>query len=62
MDKTLIKEVRYSHKNQMLVVKFNDGSGYGETGKNALKTLSQLNDNNVEVFETDNTEGDGKIY
>jgi hypothetical protein len=53
MDKTLIKEVQYSHKKSSLLIKFKDGSMHGEIGKIAKKTLKQLNDNNVPYVELD---------
>lgn len=57
MDKKLIEKVTYIPERQFLSVKFKDGTGYGECGKNAVRTKQHLNDNNVEVFETDTSTG-----
>jgi len=51
MDKTLIKKASYSAQASMLIVEFKDGTKYGETGEIAKKTLAQLHDNDVKVFE-----------
>jgi hypothetical protein len=53
MDKTLIKEVKFSHERRAIVIAFTDGGMYGETGENALKTLKQLNDNDVPYVNLD---------
>jgi len=53
MDKSKIKEVKYSHEKQSLMIEFNDGSLHGEIGKVALKTMKQLNDNDVPYIDID---------
>jgi hypothetical protein len=53
MDKTKIKEVKFSHEKKSIFIEFLDGSKYGETGNTALKTFKQLNDNNVSYVELD---------
>jgi hypothetical protein len=58
MDKTRIKEVKFSHENQSILIEFKDGSKHGEIGQVALRTFRQLNDNNVAYVDLDikNTE------
>lgn len=56
MDKTKIKSVSFNHERKALTVEFKDGSMYGEIGNAAQKTFEQLNDNNIEIFETNSNE------
>jgi len=53
MDKSKIKQVRYSREKKSLFIEFIDGSKYGETGQTALSTLKQLNDNGIEAIDID---------
>jgi hypothetical protein len=53
MDKALIKEVAYSHEKKAVIISFTDGSKYGEYGETAIKTMAQLNDNEVPFIDID---------
>lgn len=53
MDKSKIKEVAYSGEKKNLVIKFNDGSAYGETGNTAVETMKQLINNDIDYIDVD---------